>query len=119
MSHHIFATANLEDNEDINKFLKVYYESFSKTLALFKCNAEEIFSYSELLDHWRKLSKYGFLLSVLILKWCFPQKDYELDFGKATDENNLQNMFIFDLVDDTVYLKRLQENFRFYCNNSE
>lgn len=119
MSHHIFATANLADTEDIHEFLKVYYESFSNTLALFKCDAKEMFSYSELLDHWRKLSKYGFMLSVVIIKWCFPPKEYELDISKATDTDNLETFFNFDLLDETEFLKRLQDNFKFYYNNAE
>lgn len=115
LSHHIFCTADLAKHSDLNTFLQVYYKSFSKTLALFNCDAEEIFSYSKLIDHWKKFSRFGFFLGNFIIKFCFPKKSkFDIDYGKLKKEDNIEDLFDFDVDNKDEYYERLEHNFKFY-----
>lgn len=114
LSHHIFCTANLEDHTDLNDFLKVYYQSFSNTLASFNCSADTIFSYSELLNHWKRFSRFGFFLGCFIIKFCFPKKSkFETEYGNLKDEN-IEDMFFFEIENEDKYYERLEKQFLFH-----
>lgn len=118
LSQHIFSTANLKEHPDINDFLKVYYKSFCNTMTLFECSPEAVFSYKELLNHWKKFSKFGFFMGCYAVKFCCPKKEkFELDPGKFNNEDDLENLHTIHLKNEDEYYEKVKELFLFHpCN---
>lgn len=119
LSCHIFSTANTEENNNITTYLDVYYQSFCKTLSSFGCKANDLFAYSELLDHWKKFSRFGLFLGCFLIKFSSPRKKNNVDFNNLTNEEKLDYIFNYDVENEELFNRRCRSNLLFYCNNAK
>ncbi|CAH1176858.1 unnamed protein product [Phaedon cochleariae] len=70
---------------DYESYLKVYYATLSKNLREFSCEAEKVFPYSTLLQHWNKKAKIGLYMSFMVLKLMLCDSEEAPDFSEISD----------------------------------
>lgn len=60
---------------NLTKYLQIYHDQLAKNLKEFGCDPEEVFSYSALLEEWRKRAWYGAFMAISIIKLMLSDPD--------------------------------------------
>lgn len=119
LSHFLYSCTSTNILNNLDEYLRIYYESFSSHLRKLGSDSEELFPYHLFMDQWKKYSKYGLLMALFIipLMLCDSDESPEIsDFfetGKAAEGNwdsSLRN------VDE--YKKRIKDLVLFMYNSS-
>ncbi|XP_030762360.1 uncharacterized protein LOC115887156 [Sitophilus oryzae] len=100
LSYFIYSVADKDGLTHFEELLNYYYDHFSNYLIELGSDPGVIFSYSDLLRHWRQYSIYGAVLSPMILMLVLNDKT--LDF--LLDNDNF-----YDISKDTVKKNEYKE----------
>lgn len=77
--------------DNLNTFLRIYYESFSKILCDLGSNPTKLYSFKQLQKDWKTYSRFGVIFSLIICKI------------KLLNSNDMQDI-VKDHIDDSLML---------------
>ncbi|RZC41105.1 uncharacterized protein BDFB_007581 [Asbolus verrucosus] len=118
LSYLIYSCCDTGMYKDVEELLKIYYNSLSKSLNLLGCDSHRIFAYGKLMQHWKKFSCFGLVVSTFILKLSLCSTEEAPDLAEAAEQGKefLEN-YNFDVKDQETYFKRVRDNFVHYIEN--
>lgn len=61
----LYTSSSIEDIRNLEKYLKIYYNSFTNTVKSLGSDPEKLLSYEVLKEDWKKYSKFGIQLSIM------------------------------------------------------
>ncbi|RZC40739.1 EcKinase, DUF1679, and/or APH domain containing protein, partial [Asbolus verrucosus] len=118
LSDFIYGCCDIENHKDVKELLTIYYSSFSEYLKQLGSEPEEVFPFGKLLEHWKKFSKFGILVSAFNLKFCLCEADDAPDFAQTAEQGmTFIDNFNFNLKNEDDYLERMKSNLIHYANN--
>jgi hypothetical protein len=89
LSYFLFTCVSKEDIGDLNDILDTYYSSFSNHLrSLGIQDPDVLYPFGQFLDDWKLHSKFGILMSSLLLKICCTEKDEIVDIAVSANSGN-------------------------------
>lgn len=97
---------------NLDHYLKIYYKSLCKTIRDLGSDPEQLIPFEVLKDHWKLYSKYGLLMSSLVLKICTQERDEIMEFAEVMEETNGEDMlhgFTKKGKHDDLYNQRLKD----------
>ncbi|KAL3277109.1 hypothetical protein HHI36_012467 [Cryptolaemus montrouzieri] len=83
----IYMTSDKSSLGRLDLLLETYYESLSKSLRILGSNPDEIFTFEQLKQHWKKYSAFGLRLSSKLLKMELMNDGDVPDLEKMVEEN--------------------------------
>jgi len=121
LSYFIYCCCSKEDYKDLEKLLKIYHQSLSESLKQLGCDINEVFPFVKLIDHWKRFSKYGLVISIFLLKFSLCEGDEAPDFAETAEQGKdfLENFNNFNIKNEEVYLERVKQNLLHYTRNSK
>nr|CAH7760329.1 unnamed protein product [Callosobruchus chinensis] len=77
-------------------------------------SSPDLFTYEDLLDHWKKWSYFGVTFVPFVLKFSYANDEALPDFSASTHEDDISEMMMFAVTDDELYYKRLKSVIEHY-----
>lgn len=108
MSYCLYSGAGKKAFDNLEEYLKIYYDTFSKTLHKFGSNPEKLFSFDTLKEHWKKYAKFGMTMAFGIIKLKVTSDADIFDF---TDIANAEDVSKFKDMkyDETKFQERIRD----------
>ncbi|XP_045467742.1 uncharacterized protein LOC123676091 [Harmonia axyridis] len=121
LSYNIYSTCDKACLAHFDEILKTYYASLSDSLERLGCKPDEIFTYEQLQQHWRKYAKFGLLTSLLVLRICLVDKEDAPDFNEmaknAVNNDNFSECFNVVVKNQDEYNRRVFDAFVHFGEN--
>lgn len=118
LSHFIYCCVDTNLFKNVEVLLKIYYRSLETTLAKLGYNANDIFNYEKLMEHWQRFSKYGLVFSCFMVKLSISESEEIVDMAQvAENEGSFSEAFNIIIKDEAKYLSRAKNNLEFYVYN--
>lgn len=74
-SHYLYSSASKESFGNIDHYLQIYYDSLTGSLEKLGSDPEVVFPFNVLKEHWRKYSKVGLVMSIMLFKFMLCERD--------------------------------------------
>ncbi|KAJ8957801.1 hypothetical protein NQ314_006476 [Rhamnusium bicolor] len=114
ISYLVYSTGSGVELEKFDELLEFYYDSFSNFLKELGSNAEEIFPYSSLKEHWRKYALFGLLMAILGLPMILCDKEEVVSFEDLQEDQNFSDIINFEIKEKDLYYRRIKDVVRHY-----
>ncbi|KAJ8957799.1 hypothetical protein NQ314_006474 [Rhamnusium bicolor] len=108
ISYLVYSTGSGVELEKFDELLEFYYDSFSNFLKELGSNAEEIFPYSSLKEHWRKYALFGLLMAILCLPIILCDKEDVVAFEDLKEDQNFSEMITFNVKEKDLCYQRIK-----------
>lgn len=111
LSYFMYSSSPKEIYDNLDHYLQVYYDSLSKTIRDLGSDPEALIPFAELKNQWKKFSRYGLMMSSIVLKICIQEEDEVMDFSDAMEASGgTEKMAGFTKKGrhDAVYNERLK-----------
>ncbi|KAL3277101.1 hypothetical protein HHI36_012459 [Cryptolaemus montrouzieri] len=116
LSYFIYTACDKSTLNHVELFLKTYHASLKSCLTQLGSKKDDIFTYHQLKEHWKKYSSFGLLCSVFIVKAELSESDEAPDFVEICEQgNDPANAFNFKMRDENEYRRRMIEVFTHYA----
>ncbi|CAG9859338.1 unnamed protein product [Phyllotreta striolata] len=95
LSYSLYSGAGKDTLNNLDKLLKIYHSTLSEELRLYDCDPQEIYSYETLMEEWKKLSRFGFILGTVIFSSKFTDvaQKVKVDEFVNTPSNEILTTF--------------------------
>ncbi|KAL3277102.1 hypothetical protein HHI36_012460 [Cryptolaemus montrouzieri] len=118
LSYFIYSACDESTLDKVEFFLQTYHESLTSSLKTLGSTRDDIFTYDQLKEHWKKYSSYGLIDSAFIVKIEISSSDEAPDLIRITEqETDLSNIFNFKLKDYEEYKRRMIAVFSHYAEH--
>jgi thiamine kinase-like enzyme len=112
LSYFFYTGGSKELFDKLEDYLNIYYESFSISSKNLGNDPNELFPREELTRDWKRYSKFGMMLSLLVTKLKLLSKEDVIDLIDADDEKTKTDngeQFVNLKYNKTLYKKRIEE----------
>ncbi|KAJ8942639.1 hypothetical protein NQ318_013352 [Aromia moschata] len=93
---------------DYKEYLRVYHGALSQALRGLQCDAETLFPFDLLEQHWRKYAKYGIYLALIVVKLMLGDAEEVPDIVEIADGGKtFSDGFKFDINSCDSYNRRI------------
>ncbi|XP_065163885.1 uncharacterized protein [Atheta coriaria] len=86
LSYFFYAAASKECFDRLDYFLKFYHDSLSDHLAEFNLKAADVLTFDQLMEHWKKVSKFGLIMTFAVRKVMLVESQDAPDFTEAPED---------------------------------
>ncbi|KAJ8977343.1 hypothetical protein NQ317_017757 [Molorchus minor] len=119
LSYFIYANAagSKLDLLQLKELLETYYNSFTNFLGNFVHNPEELFSFSELRNHWRRFSLYGFIMGCCVMRYALLSKEDTFAFEGLSEGDDIEKVVGNKISDKDLFYSRVKDLVRLYVSN--
>ncbi|XP_028155486.2 uncharacterized protein LOC114349347 isoform X4 [Diabrotica virgifera virgifera] len=118
LSYTLYAVASKPEINESTALLKYYHEELTNFLAELGNDANSIFPYSVLMDHWRKYSIFGFVQGCCYMDFNFVKPDDAPSLDNLDDMSSVsENLSVINLGNNQMYTDRLIAIVEHYFNN--
>ncbi|GJQ82625.1 hypothetical protein Trydic_g19646 [Trypoxylus dichotomus] len=108
ISHFFYTTAAEESLSKLQDYLEVYYAELSSEMKKLGSKPEILYPREIFEEEWRTLSKYGFTIAIVILKFMLSNQDEVLQIDKI-DFDKTKEVELFKKFDnEDAYIKRVK-----------
>ncbi|KAJ3638559.1 hypothetical protein MTP99_001912 [Tenebrio molitor] len=108
LSYCLYSGASKKVFDNLNHYLKIYYDSFSSFLRELGSDPDKLFPLSVLEEHWRKYSRWGMIMSFSILRMKLTHKEDIIDLADGISEEDLTSAFSKTKFYEEDYNKRVR-----------
>jgi hypothetical protein len=108
LSYCLYSGASKKVFDNLNHYLKIYYDSFSSFLRELGSDPDKLFPFSVLEEHWRKYSRWGMIMSFSILRMKLTHKEDIIDLADGISEEELTSAFSKTKFYEEDYNKRVR-----------
>jgi len=108
LSYFFYVSSPKEFMDNLDHYLKIYYESLCQHVRALGSDPEKLFPFSALKSDWKRLSKFGFIMSTMVFKAMLREKDEILDFTDVTAETSMSDIFGKESKSDVLVNARLK-----------
>ncbi|XP_060518251.1 uncharacterized protein LOC132697021 isoform X2 [Cylas formicarius] len=91
LSYHLYLVCSEEELRDFTKLLRIYHKSLSHHLRHLGSDSDKLFPFSTLIDHWKKYSLFGLILSGTVLPLTTSDKEDTLNI-EDLDGDSISNL---------------------------
>ncbi|XP_019874088.2 uncharacterized protein LOC109602203 [Aethina tumida] len=88
LSYCLYSGASLDTYERLDDLLKLYYEHFSAVLRQAGENPEEVYPFSVLKEEWKEYCKFGWTMSLMVMKIKTTEQEDKLDLVDISTSDN-------------------------------
>jgi hypothetical protein len=103
LSYCFYSGASTADFNDLDKYLRIYYDSFSSFLT------EVVFPFEALKQHWKKYAMFGVCMAFLVLKLKATEQEDIIDLTDDFDESDMSEMIANLKFNQDDYKKNVRE----------
>ncbi|KAL3277100.1 hypothetical protein HHI36_012458 [Cryptolaemus montrouzieri] len=116
LSYFIYTACDKSTLDQIELILHTYHESLKTCLKQLGSKRDDLFTYHQLKEHWKKYSSFGLVSSPFIVKAELCKSDEAPDLVEITEQRkDISNIFDFKLKDEEEYKRRMIEVFTHYA----
>lgn len=108
LSYCLYSGGDKKAFDNLDEYLRTYYDSFSATLKKFGSNPEKLFSFDTLQQHWCKYAKFGMAMALGIIKIKVTSDADIYDFTDLANEEDISK-FKDIKYDKKKFQKRIRE----------
>ena len=113
LSYCLYSGASKKVLDNLSVFLKVYYGSFSSFVKSMGSDPEKLFPFSALMDHWKKYSRFGLIVSLTVIKEKLTPSEDVIDLTDALEMDG--HVLTKQKFDEDGYRKRIRELLLHMC----
>ncbi|XP_072387290.1 uncharacterized protein [Diabrotica undecimpunctata] len=118
LSYTLYAVASKPEISETTALLKYYHEELTNFLRELGNDADSIFPYSLLMDHWTKYAIYGFAHACCYMDFNFVKPDDAPSLDNLDDMSSVsKNLSAINLGNNQMYTERLIAIVEHYLNN--
>lgn len=75
IAYFFYTAASERALNEVDRYLKIYYDSFSDFLRELGSNPEAVFPFEAFLNHWRKFRRFGLVLGIFGFRFILAEPD--------------------------------------------
>lgn len=108
LAYSIYSGTSKDILDNLDFYLKIYYNKFSSTLKTLGCDAQKTYPFEKFKQEWKQYCKFGFMMSLPIWRIKFVDKNHipsveESNEGSSDDKESPK---IAKVADDKVELHK-------------
>ncbi|KAJ8963395.1 hypothetical protein NQ318_018873 [Aromia moschata] len=108
LSYCLYSAGTKEIFDDLDWYLKIYHDSFLKTVGEFGLNTKAAYPFEELRKDWSQYCKMGFIMALMIWRIKLTDEDDAADFTDIEDES-IPETFFSSSFDEEAYKMRTRD----------
>lgn len=117
LSYLFYGCADVELLPRLNEFLNIYYQTVKKCLAMFELDVENVYPWTKLLEHWKRYSKYGFIVSFLMRVLMLSTADESPDLSLAAKKDgDVMMAFLYKMKREHEYNETMKAIVKHYID---
>lgn len=109
LSYCFYSGASTADFNDLDKYLRIYYDSFSSFLTEVGADPKEVFPFEALKQHWKKYAMFGVCMAFLVLKLKATEQEDIIDLTDDIDESDMAEVIANLKFNQDNYKKNVRE----------
>ncbi|XP_044263381.1 uncharacterized protein LOC123010504 [Tribolium madens] len=106
LSHFIFSCTSENDLNDLTNILEYYHKCFSDFLTQMG-SSENLYPKTQFFEDWKKLSKFGIMLTSIVMKICTAEMEEAPDLAKSAENGDLK-VFQFEVGNKKLLRQRMR-----------
>ncbi|KAJ8926076.1 hypothetical protein NQ315_009932 [Exocentrus adspersus] len=116
LSYYLYTCADKPVLDQFDFLLQAYHSSLSDALEELGLDCEQVLSYDQLKQHWRKYGTYGLALAPMIVKIELFESEEAVDFAESLKKGQgFKNTVDVKLQEQEVYEARLLDVFQHFA----
>lgn len=116
LSYYLYTCADKSVLQNFDLLLQVYYSSLSDFLRQFNIDVENIFTFKEFKQQWKKYGKFGLAMAPFIVRAELSKTNEVVDIAEAAEKGNLSTAFDVDITDKEAYEERILQIYEHWAN---
>ncbi|XP_028155493.1 uncharacterized protein LOC114349347 isoform X3 [Diabrotica virgifera virgifera] len=118
LAYILYSIASKPEINESTALLKYYHEELTTFFTELGNDANSVFPYSVLMDHWRKYALYGFAHACCFMDFNFVKPDDAPSLDNLDDMSSVsENLSVINLGNNQMYMDRLIAIVEHYFNN--
>lgn len=118
LSYFLYACTSNKILNNLEKYLRIYHESLSLHLRQLGSEPEELFPYQAFLEQWKKYSKYGLMMALVILRLMLCESDESPDLADLVEPGkNAEESWDYSIRNVDQYNSRIRDLVLFMHDN--
>jgi hypothetical protein len=114
LSYFFYTGGSKELFDKLEDYLNIYHESFSEAAKDLGGDPNKLFPREALTHDWKTYSRFGMLLSIILIKIKLISKEDAIDIINTANEkteadNGAEQQFMNMKYNETLYKKRVQD----------
>ncbi|EFA06721.1 hypothetical protein TcasGA2_TC009652 [Tribolium castaneum] len=117
LSYFLYCCADAKVLQNFDFILQAYHSSFCDFLADLGCDAEALFPFKKLKEHWREFGKYGLVQSLFLLKISLCDSSEAPDLMETAEKGeDFKDSFQIKMQNLDVYNRRIKDVFEHFAH---
>ncbi|RZC42290.1 EcKinase, DUF1679, and/or APH domain containing protein [Asbolus verrucosus] len=108
LSYCLYSGASKKVFDNLNEYLKIYYDSFSSFVRELGSDPEKLFPFDALKEHWKKYSRFGMIMALTILRMKLTNKEDLIDFRDDFEMDEIVSIVAKSRFCEEDYNKRIR-----------
>lgn len=109
LSYFFYVNSSKEIVDNLDDYLKIYYESFQEHMKRLGCDANAHFPFSKLEEHWKLYSRYGLILCLIVIRIMISDDEELPDLVESIDlSDNVMETMSFKSSREDEYIDRMK-----------
>ncbi|RZC33905.1 EcKinase domain containing protein [Asbolus verrucosus] len=97
-----------EDIGDLDVILKGYYESLTDYTRRLGSDSETLYQFDNFLEDWKRFSRFGILMSCMVIKIVSTEADEVIDMAQVADSSEgISKAFLYEVKNKNVLKNRM------------
>ncbi|KAJ3659965.1 hypothetical protein Zmor_011626 [Zophobas morio] len=109
LSYCLYSGASKKIFDNLNDYLKIYYNSFSSFVKSLGSDPEKLFPFEALEDQWKKYAKFGMMVSLSIIRMKLINTEDVVDLTDELEVDQFADALAKQKFDEETYRKRTRE----------
>jgi hypothetical protein len=109
LSYFLYCCADKQVLKDFEFILQAYHSSLTDFLTELGCDAEAVFPFKKLKEHWKQYGKYGLIISLFLLKISLCDSNEAPDLMETAEKGeDFTESFKLKIQNEDVYNERIK-----------
>ena len=109
LSYCLYSGASKKIFDNLNDYLKIYYNSFSSFVKSLGSDPEKLFPFEALEDQWKKYAKFDMMVSLSIIRMKLINTEDVVDLTDDLEVDQFADALAKQKFDEETYRKRTRE----------
>ncbi|XP_018566834.1 uncharacterized protein LOC108907578 [Anoplophora glabripennis] len=105
LSYCFYSGASGKLLNDLDYFLQIYHDSLSETLKAFGCDPQKLYPFQELKNGWKRYSKVGVTMGLLIWKIKYTSDESLPDLNDVNMSSKEKEQMLYNCYDKDAFKK--------------
>lgn len=118
ISYFLYSCSSKKVIDNYEHYLDKYHDSLSEHLRRLGSNPDELYPYSVFREQWKKFSKFGLILAMLLIHIMLSEQDEVADLTEIAEAGkSVSDAFDYSITNSEIFNDRTRHVILHFVNN--